>query len=301
MSQYPASKLITPPSDEEVHPYRQAWQSVIIETALLILVTVALFVSVNFVGLSIPQALRWPANVTLALLPALLWLIFSYWRERYAQEPRSGLLITCVTGALVANAIGLPLLNDFVQPERWLSLQSTVNRIIGYTVTVGIVQELLKYLIVRYIAWPDSFRERNDAVAFGAASAIGYATVVNLAYVLSTDAAVDVVAARILSVTTLHIVGSVIVGYGLAQLLFSRVTVLLLPLMLLIAALLPGIATPLRSGLINAPLLVDGAATRPLFGLAFTILAFVVPMLGMYFLYRVADQRDKSRESSTEA
>ena len=273
----------------------------IIETTVLIVVTVAIFVVVNFVGVAIPDAIRLPLSIGVAALPALLWLIFSYWRERSVQEPRSGLFTTFIVSALVANAIGLPLLSEFVQPDNWLSLQSAVDRIIGYTITVGITQEFLKYLVVRYVAWPDHFREREDAVAFAAASAIGYASVLNVSFVLGTNAPLDVVATRIFSTTTVHLASSVILSYGLAQLLFSRVSAVLLPFMLLVAALVTGVATPIRSGLISAALSVDGAATRPLFGLGFSILAIVVPLLGMYFLFRVADQRDKHVKASSEA
>lgn len=302
MAQYNAAKLITPPTDDDTHPYRRAWQSVTIESGILIAVAGVLFVTAAFLGTRIPQALHLPVNIVLALLPALLWLIFSLWRERFAELPRRGLLATAIVTALVANAIGLPLLNDFVQPESWLALQPAVNRIIGYTVTVGIIHEFLKYLVLRYLTWPHRYRAREDAIAYSAASAIGYSTVLALSYVLNTGATPDVVASRVLSITTLQLAASVIVGYGLVQLVFSQVTTLLLPMTLVAAAGLHGLAIPLRSGLVNATLTVDGAATRPLFGFVFAVGFFILPMLAMYFLYQVADRRDRNlREADDSA
>src|SRR5688572_5828122 len=41
-------RLLTPPEEEEIYPYRRVWRSLIVETSLLFALTAVLFVLVNF-------------------------------------------------------------------------------------------------------------------------------------------------------------------------------------------------------------------------------------------------------------
>lgn len=292
--------FITPPrEEEEVYPYRRAWQSLIIEVGLLIGAATAL-VGASFVGIALPRLGL--GNWLLAVLPALLWLVISYWRERFAIEPRRGLMTTFIVSALVANAIGVPILNDIVQPERWLALESTLTRILGYAATVALVHETLKYLVLRYVTFPAKFRVRSDGVAYAAACALGYATVLNLHYIAANLAAPpDVALVRIMGTTTLHIATAVIISYGLIETWFSRANALLMPLLLVVAALTAGAAIPLRAGFENAPLVFGVSPSRLYFGLAFSIIVSVGVLIGMGFLYYVADHRDRSARQVKEA
>lgn len=299
MSDFRNTVLILPPrEEEEIYPYRRAWRSVVIEGGILLVLVVVAYVAFGLLGLTLPDNLRTVGIVSFAILPTVLWLIFSRLQERFVVASRQRLATIFVTSALVANAIGLPLLEDFIQPNNWLSLQPTFTRIIGYTLTVGVVQELLKYLVLRYAAWPNLYRNRADAVAYAAASAVGYALVLNLAYIAQNPAAtVDVVAIRVLSNTAIQLVGSLIVAYGLAQTLFDDALSLLLPATLVLAAGFAGLVIPLRAGFINAPLGLTISAVRDWLGLAVTIVFFVGPLVALLFLFNVADARQRDKLS----
>jgi hypothetical protein len=139
------SRLLTPPrEEEEIYPYRRVWRSIALETGAMFAAAVALFILVNIIGFTFPAILRVPLKIAIALLPAALWLVFSYFAERLSPEPRTRLLAVAVVSALVANAVGLPFVEDTLQVDRWLSLASAVDRIAGYTLTVGIVQGLIQ-------------------------------------------------------------------------------------------------------------------------------------------------------------
>jgi RsiW-degrading membrane proteinase PrsW (M82 family) len=242
----------------------------------------------------------------LALLPVGLWGIFSWWQERFVPQPRLRLLPVLAISALIANAVGLPLVNDFLQVDRWLPLSSALMRIAGYTFTVGVVQEVLKYLVVYYTVWPNQFRIRLDGVAYGAASAIGYATVLNLHFVLSGTPPADVAAVRIFTTLALHLVTSAIVGYGLAEVRFSRPTPFLVATTIALAAFVTGVAIPVRAGLVNANLSLDVNGTqpflntstaRPLLGLGVSIALLIGLNLVLSFLFEGAERREREAAS----
>lgn len=293
MRPYNDARLLTPRKEEEIAPYRPAWRSIGFEYALLAILTVGFFVIGSILGVQFPERFHMPINLGIALLPAGLWLGFSLIPESRVPEPRRRLLAVFVITSLTANAIGLPLIDTVIQPGKWLSLGSTVDRIIGYALTVGIIQELLKYLVIRYVVWPDHYRVRTDSIAYAAASATGYAMVINLQYVLTTSSSPDIVMGRVFSTAVVHLISSIVVAYGLSETLFSNTFPILMPFMIIFSAFLTGIAITLRAGLINASLTVEGSATRPYLSLGFTIGFLVLALLIMVFLFNTVERRDR--------
>lgn len=303
MQSFNDRRLITPPKEEDdIYPYRRVWRSIAVESGILIGIVGVLFVSRNFLGIQLPEALRPGMNVALALLPMLLWLLISRFAENFALQPRRRLFTVFIVSALVANAIGLPFLEDFVQPEAWLPLQEATTRIIGYTATVGIVGEFLKYLVLRLLVWPDEYRIRVDSVAYGVASAIGFSLVISLSYVANNPNAFnDVVGIRILGITLSHLVGSTIIAYGLSATFFNNAFAILLPFMLFLASGFVGLSTALRTSFANTPLAVGSiSAPRFLFGIAFSVASYVGLMMIFFFLFEVADRRDRNNMGNEE-
>lgn len=302
MSTY-RSGLITPPrEEEEVYPYRRAWRSIFLESGLVLGTMLVIFVLVNFLGVRAPLPWRVYINIGLAILPTVLWVVFSRVAESRVLEPRRRLLTTFIVTALVANAIGMPLLNRVFAPTTWLPLQDTVTRIIGYMLTVGILQEFLKYITLRYIVYPEYYRVRTDAVAYGAATAVAYSLVISLNYVFSNSiAGVDVVALRVFATLSIHLVGSLIVAFGLSETAFSDALSLLLPLTVVLAALLGGVAIAMRSSFMNARVGLGVSAQNELFGMAFSVVMFVLPMSVFYFLFNVTERREQDRITGQEA
>ncbi len=292
-------RLLTPPDEkEEVYPYRRVWGSAVVESAILFGVTAVIYVAIQFIGLSLPDILIQPVNILLALLPALLWLIFSVWRERAATEPRRRLVVVAVITALAANAIAIPFVENVLQPERWLSLAGAVNRIVGYTFTFAVVQEILKYIVVRYLAWDDEYRVRLDSVAYTLASAIGYATVLNLNFVLANTITPDIAAMHVVDTVVVNFIGSMIVAYGLAEVRFDNPNPFLLTSMIALAALVNGVVIPFRAGLVNAGFSVDGSTPNLLFGLGLSAGSLIIVGVIVSFLFNAAERR--AREAARE-
>lgn len=291
------TKLLTPPPEkEDIDPYHPVWRSFILQSSLLLALTIILFILVNIAHLRLPPALSDYIQWGIALTPVILWLLISWWPERNVIQPRQNLLLVAVLSGLVASAIGIPLINDVLQVARWLPLSSAIDRIIGYTMTVGIVQELLKYLVIRYTAWPADFRIRQDSVAYAVAAAIGYTTVLNVSFILTSPSPADVVALRVFFNYALQIGTSFIMAYALTEVLFSNPIPLFSLIIYALAALVTGTAIPIRAGLINAQFSIPLSAPRSIFGLGFSIAILVLSSLFLAFTLNSADRRADEAE-----
>ena len=286
-------RLLTPPrEEEEIYPYRRVWPSIMIETGVLFVITMSLYIMVGYLRLRPPESLNRPVNTLVALSPALLWMVFSLWRERTVPEPRPKLIGVFVISALVANAVGVPTVTA-LKTEQWLPFLGIIGRIIGYAVTVGIVQELLKYLVVRYTVWPGALRIRLDAVAYCAAAAIGYATALNLHFAFGPVSSPDIVALRVFSNATIHLSAGVLLAYGLAETRFNPRSFLIMPVALLVAAGVVGLAISARSSLINAKFFLGVSAIRPIFGFGFSLMVISGALAVAIFLFHVAERGER--------
>jgi len=283
-------RLITPPKEqEETYPYRKVWQSQIIEASTLIVFTSACFLLFGLLRLQLPRTLFGIINIVLVFLPMLLWLVFSYIPERLALIPRQRIGFIFFVTLLLANAVGVPFVDSVLQPSSWLATESTLNRIIGYTLTMGVIQESLKYLVLRYLAG-SSIQTLADSVAYSIAVGIAYATIMNLDYISAYSTTPDIIAVRVLSNTSLNVLGSLIVGYGLAQILVYKANLLLLPTSLVIACGINGVAIPIRAGISNAVVGLSAVSPRPVLGLGFSITIYVILLFGLYFLFKNSEK-----------
>lgn len=269
MSIYNQPLLKPPDEEEEIYPYRRVWRSLGIEMVLLAGVVVAAFFAFGLFKIHLPTTLIPAINTALVALPVGLWLVFSVLPERGVPQPRQRLIVVFVITALAANAVAVPFIEGVFQPEKWLPLAGAINRIIGYTFTVGIVQEAAKYAVVRLVTWPDFFRTRLDGAAYCAASALGYSLVLNARFILGQGAVTpDVVGLVVFNNVALNLAGSLIVGYGLSEVRFDNPTPFLMTFAVAFGALLNGIVIPLRTGLTNATFaLTSGTQSQSLLAL----------------------------------
>jgi RsiW-degrading membrane proteinase PrsW (M82 family) len=292
------SQLITPPrEEEEVYPYRHAWRSLITESILLVIVTAIFFLAFNFLRIPLPSAVVLPANIMIVTLPAILWVLFSRVPENSVPQPRRRLLTVFIISALTANAIGVPLVERVFQPDQWLSNQSLVTRILGYAFTVGILHEFLKFLVLRYVVWPTYYRVRSDAVAYGVATAIGYAVVLNINYLVDTPSIqVGALVLRVFSTIILQVAGSLIVAYGLSETRFNNPLSILLPVIMVFASLIHGVVIPLRTSFVNRPIGLTPSASRDILGLVLDAVVYIGVFITIYFLFTVSEKTENIKQ-----
>jgi RsiW-degrading membrane proteinase PrsW (M82 family) len=126
---------------------------------------------------------------------------------------------------------------------------------------VGITQEFLKYAAVRYTVFGSAeFDERIDGIIYGAAAGLGYATFINVQYVIGNggvDLGIGAVRIAVVALAQASFAG--VTGYFLGRAKFESRGPLWLPVGLLLAAILNGVVTTAlneitRSGLQPTPL-----------------------------------------------
>ncbi|HET7676298.1 MAG TPA: PrsW family glutamic-type intramembrane protease [Candidatus Limnocylindrales bacterium] len=162
--------------------------------------------------------------LVLAVVPAAVWLLLFYRRDRYEPEPRSMVGLVFVAGALLAQAVGLPLVRDVFAVARWSESSLALQLLAGFLI-VGLTQESLKYLAVRFTAYETrEFDEPTDGVIYGTAAGLGYATVLNIDFVLTSGGAdLGMAAIRIVLTALAHASFGGLMGYFLSgQKLRSR-------------------------------------------------------------------------------
>jgi RsiW-degrading membrane proteinase PrsW (M82 family) len=186
-------------------------------------------------------------GVVLALVPAVIWLVFFYLQDRLEPEPKRYVIGVFVLGALLAAAVGIPVVNDLFAIKEWL-YESALVRLLGGILVVGFTQEFLKYAAVRYTVYGSrEFDERMDGVIYGTAAGLGYATMLNIQYVVSNagvDLSVGVIRIVVTALAQASFAG--IVGYFLGQDKFEGKPVWWMPCGLALAAVLNGLFVFLR-------------------------------------------------------
>lgn len=218
------------------------------------------------------------AGIVLALVPALLWLSFFYQQDRREPEPKRIVFRVFLAAAVLASGAGLPIIRNLFRVEEW-SQGSPWLRLVGLILAVGFTQEVLKYAAIRYTVFPTSdFRTRVDGTLYGVAAGLGYATVLNLEYVLFHQGVILFVGAIQMVNTALAQAGfAAVTGYFLAGAKYGDRPIWWVPAGLITAATLNGVFAMLRH-----EVSVRGLSYDPLNALILAI-AFVAVALGILF------------------
>ncbi|MEW6028501.1 MAG: PrsW family intramembrane metalloprotease [Chloroflexota bacterium] len=183
-------------------------------------------------------------GVVLALVPAVVWLAFFYQQDRLEPEPKGHLFSVFVLGALLAAAVGIPLVEDVFNVPDWL-YADTMTTILGGILVVGFVQEFLKYAAVRYSVYHSSeFDEATDGVVYATAAGLGYATVLNVMFVVNNggvDLGAGVIYMAVVAMAQASFAG--ITGYFLGRAKFESEPLWWMPLGLTLSAAANGLFT----------------------------------------------------------
>jgi RsiW-degrading membrane proteinase PrsW (M82 family) len=225
-------------------------------------------------------------GAVLALVPAAIWLGFFYIQDVREPEPKGLVLSVFVLGALLAQAVGVPLVEGPFRVADWLTA-GVAYHILGAIFVIGFTEQFLIYAAVRYSVYPlPEFDERVDGVIYGTAAALGYATVLNLRFVLESGG-LDLVSGVIRIAVTAMALASFggIVGYFLGRCKFEDEPAWWMPAGLALAAILDGLfvyflgevtttAITLRGGGYNPwpGLLLGGGVALVTFGVLFYLI-----------------------------
>lgn len=226
------------------------------------------------------------AGLVLALVPAAVWLAVFYLQDRLEPEPKQYLLGVFVLGALLASAVGQPLINDLFRVNEWAG-GSLLLKLVAGVFIVGIIQEFLKYAAVRYSVFnSQEYDERIDGIIYGAAAGLGYATMLNIAYVIANggvDLGVGAVRVAVTALAQASFAG--VTGYFLGRAKFENRGPFWLPLGLALAALLNGVVTAAIGEISRA-----GLRVTPLNGLILAAAIAAVTFLALFAVIQRANR-----------
>ena len=278
------------------HERRSLWRSGLASlVGLLVLVVVVALLDLALKA-RLGGASLVVAGVVLALVPAPLWLSFFYAQDRFEPEPKSYVLGMFLLGSLLASALGIPVVRGLFHVQTWIGTSLLVT-LLGSILVVGFVQESLKYAAVRYsIYGSPEFDERMDGILYGAAAGLGYATVLNIHYVIDSGGVN-------LTIGIIHIVVTALAqasfggisGYFLARAKFEDEPVWWLPLGLSLAAVLNGLFTVLSGGILRSGSVLGASRLGPWLCLAMATVLATATLVGLLALTRRANAPSVAR------
>lgn len=187
-------------------------------------------------------------GVIMSLLPAILWLSAFYRRDALEPEPKALIAAVAVAGGLFGVAVATPVTRGVFEVDEWL-YRSGWSHLLGAVLVVGFVHEASKYLGLRLFVHDSvEFDEVSDGIIYGTAVGIGFATVLNVAFVVdSSGAELGPVAFRIVVTTIAHASFGGVVGFFTAGQKLEGRPVWWSALGLTLAATLNGLFFYLRS------------------------------------------------------
>jgi RsiW-degrading membrane proteinase PrsW (M82 family) len=233
----------------------------------------------------------------LALVPATLWMAFFYRQDRLEPEPKRYVIAVFLLGMLLCNAVAIPLVEGLFDVKSWLST-NTWTHIVGSVLVIGMVQEFLKYAAVRYSVYmTPEFDERIDGVVYGTAAGLGFATVLNVNYVIANGGVDLYMGVLRMAVTTLAQASFAgVTGYFLGRAKFEVEPVWWQTLGVVLAAVLNGLFGWARGEITQV-----GLNVNPWWGLLLAGGVAGLTFAALWYLMRRANQITLSGADASQA
>lgn len=239
---------------------RSLWRAGIVQIVALLVYVGIVEVIVSTARPNLSGAWLAVVALLLALIPAAIWLSFFYAQDRLEPEPRHFVLGVAVLGALLAAAVGEPILSNVFNIQSWLGTD-TLTEILGSTLIVGFTHMFLIYATVRYsIYYSTEFDQRVDGVVYGTAAGVGYATMLNIDAIVGSRG-LDLSAAVIRVVVTALVYSTLggLLGYFIARTKFDAEPAWWMPAGLTAAALTTGVFLWLRGQITQTPVQITAS------------------------------------------
>ncbi len=231
------------------------------------------------------------AGAVLALVPALVWLAFFYLQDRLEPEPKGYVFGVFVLGALLAGAVGIPVVRDLFRVQDWLG-SSLLFNLLGSILVVGFVQSFLVYAAVRYsIYLSTEFDERFDGILYGTAAGLGFATVLNLNFVVASGGVnLSMAVIQSVIVALVHASFGGVLGYFLGRAKFEEEPVWWLSAGLVLVATLNGLFTVAWDAVVRSGSVLSGQTVNPWLGLVLAVLVAGATFGALIVLMRRANR-----------
>ena len=177
--------------------------------------------------------------ILLAVAPALVIMVYIYFKDRYEKEPIGLLTINFLLGATLSIALTFalsPLVNGLI--AGWGQSDAAKMALKAF-IGVALVEEFSKYIIVRVAAQRrPAFNEKFDGIVYAVMVSMGFAALENILYV--TIHGVETGILRAFTAVPAHASFAILMGYFMGKAKFSNQRFLLNMAGLLAATLFHG-------------------------------------------------------------
>ena len=150
--------------------------------------------------------------LSVALAPGIAIMLYIYLKDKHEREPLSLLLLSFLYGGfstLITLAISVPLEILVI-----LKKGDVVQEFYDAFFKVAFVEELSKFLFVRFVLYPNkNFNEPFDGIVYAVMVSMGFATLENVMYVYSYGVETGIL--RMFTAVPAHATFAVMMGYFL--------------------------------------------------------------------------------------
>jgi len=159
--------------------------------------------------------------IILAITPVIVIIFYVYVKDKFEREPKKLLLYTFLFGAIVSIFISTILytLTSSILPKA--GEFSILDQFLKAFFVVALIEELSKYVIVRYYNQPKTaFNEPYDGIIYAVMVSMGFAFVENIFYVL--EGGITVALLRAFTAVPAHATFGIIMGYFIGKAKFDN-------------------------------------------------------------------------------
>jgi RsiW-degrading membrane proteinase PrsW (M82 family) len=280
---------------EDVPP---TWRASTMTVGLILLAIVGLVIVNQFFAENMHRLIRLAISIGIALFPAFAWLVLLYRTAARRRIARPSLLPTIfILAALLAAAVTRPLLFELVDLDAWLWRTTASNRFLGNILIAGFFHTFVLYAIVRYTVWrTPAFTHRVHGVLYELAAALGYATMLNLLFVLEQGGLASLNGGlRLITRLCAYLAPSLIIGYYLGRNRFEDMPFYYLTMGQVMAAVLNGLLLYAGSELNNIGLSIDQDGFSPWPGLVLNLAALIAAVVAIYGLLQRHNKLTRAR------
>jgi len=154
----------------------------------------------------------------LALAPAVILMMYVYFRDKYEKEPIKLILKGILLGAVVIFPVGL--IENYITGFG-TGLAKIPKAAFDGFIVAGATEEAFKYFVVFILIWRNrNFNEKFDGIVYAVSVSLGFAAIENLFYVFSENS-MQVGLLRAFTAVPGHTIFGIVMGFYLGLARFS--------------------------------------------------------------------------------
>ena len=155
----------------------------------------------------------------LALAPAILLMMYVYFRDKYEKEPIGLILKGILLGVIIIFPVGL--IENYIMGFG-TGLSKIPKAAFDGFIVAGATEEAFKYFMVFILIWRNrNFNEKFDGIVYAVSVAIGFAAIENIFYIFSGNSFQTGIL-RAFTAVPGHTIFGIVMGFYLGLARFSN-------------------------------------------------------------------------------